>query len=81
MAPFMAEVKFAILSANIKADDSLAATFGTSCLPYKIFTLDGEKVGVVGYTSRETPALSRPGESTLVLSVQQTSSPSGGSCK
>lgn len=86
IAPFMAEVKFAILSANIKADDSLAATFGTSCLPYKIFTLGGEKVGVVGYTSRETPALSQPGESTLVLSVQQTvaggtSSPSGGSCK
>lgn len=84
MAPFMAEVKFAILSANIKADDSLAATFGASCLPYKIFTLGGEKVGVVGYTSQETPALSRPGESTLVLSVQQTvaggtSSPSGGS--
>lgn len=72
MAPFMAEAKFAVLSANIKADESLASTFGASCLPYKVFTLGGEKVGVVGYTSRETPALSRPGESTLVASVHQT---------
>lgn len=68
MAPFMKEVKFAVLSANIRPDRSLAATFGASCLPYKIFTVGGEKVGVVGYTSQETPALSRPGESRLVQS-------------
>lgn len=72
MTPFMKEVKFAVLGANIRPDDSLAATFGTSCLPYKIFTVGGEKVGVVGYTSQETPALSRPGESRFVLSVCQT---------
>lgn len=67
VAPFMKEVEFAVLSANIRPDHSLAATFGASCLPYKIFTVGGEKVGVVGYTSQETPALSRPGESRLVL--------------
>lgn len=63
MAPFLEDVQFAVLSANIRPDGTLAATFGASCLPYKIFTVGGEKVGVVGYTSRETPALSRPGES------------------
>ncbi|CAF89930.1 unnamed protein product, partial [Tetraodon nigroviridis] len=61
MAPFMEQAEFAVLSANIRADASLAATFGAACLPYKIFTLGGERVGVVGYTSQETPALSRPG--------------------
>ncbi|XP_029705660.1 5'-nucleotidase-like [Takifugu rubripes] len=61
MAPFMEDVRFAVLSANIRPDETLAATFGASCLPYKIFTVGGEKVGVVGYTSQETPALSRPG--------------------
>lgn len=65
MAPFMEDVEFAVLSANIRPDHTLAATFGTSCLPYKIFTVGGEKVGVVGYTSLETPALSSPGESSF----------------
>lgn len=63
----MEDARFALLSANIRPDDTLAATFGASCLPYKIFTVGGEKVGVVGYTSQETPALSKPGTSKLVL--------------
>lgn len=63
MAPFMEDAQFAVLSANIRPDQTLAASFGTSCLPYKIFTVGGEKVGVVGYTSVETPHLSSPGES------------------
>lgn len=67
MAPFMEDVQCAVLSANIRPDDTLAATFGASCLPYKIFTMGGEKVGVVGYTSQETPALSRPGTSKLIV--------------
>lgn len=67
MAPFMEDVRFPVLSANIRPDETLAATFGASCLPYKIFTVGGEKVGVVGYTSQETPALSRPGTSKLIV--------------
>ncbi|TWW68480.1 5'-nucleotidase [Takifugu flavidus] len=43
MAPFMEDVRFAVLSANIRPDETLAATFGASCLPYKIFTVGGEK--------------------------------------
>ncbi|XP_040921150.1 5'-nucleotidase [Toxotes jaculatrix] len=61
MKPFMEEIECPVLSANIKADTTLAPTFGKSYLPYKIFTVGAEKVGVVGYTSQETPALSRPG--------------------
>uniref|UniRef100_A0A7N6AYM2 5'-nucleotidase n=1 Tax=Anabas testudineus TaxID=64144 RepID=A0A7N6AYM2_ANATE len=61
MKPFMEEIECPVVSANIKADRTLAPTFGKSYLPYKILEVGGEKVGVVGYTSRETPALSRPG--------------------
>ncbi|XP_070781728.1 5'-nucleotidase-like isoform X2 [Enoplosus armatus] len=61
MKPFMEEIRCPVLSANIKPDQTLAQTFGKSYLPYKILTVGSEKVGVVGYTSRETPALSKPG--------------------
>lgn len=66
MNPFLQEIKCSVLSANIKPDETLASTFGSSLLPYKIFGIGNEKVGVVGYTSQETPALSKPGESTLL---------------
>lgn len=62
MKPFLEDVRFPVLSANIQPDETLAPTFGKSYLPYKIFTVGSERVGVVGYTSQETPALSRPGE-------------------
>uniref|UniRef100_A0A3Q0QTQ6 5'-nucleotidase n=1 Tax=Amphilophus citrinellus TaxID=61819 RepID=A0A3Q0QTQ6_AMPCI len=61
MRPFLEQIKCPILSANIKADHTLNSTFGITYLPYKIFTIGAQKVGVVGYTSRETSALSRPG--------------------
>lgn len=62
MKPFMEEIKCHVLSANIKPDKTLAPTFGAAYQPYKIFDVSGEKVGVVGYTSQETPALSQPGK-------------------
>lgn len=62
MKPFLEEVTFPVLSANIHPDETLTPTFGNSYLPYKIFAFGSERVGVVGYTSRETPDLSRPGE-------------------
>ncbi|XP_058469975.1 5'-nucleotidase [Solea solea] len=61
MAPFMQEVKFPMISANIKPDKTLAATFGVSYRPYTILQVGDQRVGVVGYTSQETPALSKPG--------------------
>ncbi|XP_049914963.1 snake venom 5'-nucleotidase-like [Epinephelus moara] len=61
MKPFMEQIKCPVLSANIKPDKTLAPTFGNSYLPYKILNVGGEMVGVVGYTSRETPDLSKPG--------------------
>ena len=61
MKPFLENIQFPILGANIKADSTLASTFGITYVPYKIFTVGGQRVGVVGYTSQETPTLSVPG--------------------
>lgn len=69
ITPFLKEVTFPVLSCNIKPDRTLNATFGTLYLPYKIFEVGGEKVAVVGYTSRETPALSSPGKWNLIFFV------------
>ncbi|XP_069371685.1 5'-nucleotidase [Paralichthys olivaceus] len=61
MKPFMEDIQCPVLSANIRPDATLAPTFGTSYLPYRILTVGGQRVGVVGYTSQETSSLSRPG--------------------
>lgn len=62
MKPFMENIQCPVLSANIKPDRNLAPTFGKSYQPYKILDVNGVKVGVVGYTAQETPALSRTGK-------------------
>ncbi|XP_030627986.1 5'-nucleotidase [Chanos chanos] len=59
--PFLQEVNFTVLSANIKADQTIAPQISGYYLPYKIFNVNSEKVAVIGYTSAETPALSLPG--------------------
>ncbi|XP_014909960.1 5'-nucleotidase [Poecilia latipinna] len=61
MEPFLRDINCSVLSANIRPDSTLASTFGAAFQPYKIFEVGGQRVGVVGYTSRETPALSQPG--------------------
>ncbi|XP_065125044.1 5'-nucleotidase [Paramisgurnus dabryanus] len=59
--PFLQKVNFTVLSANIKPDITIASQISGYYFPSKIFTVNSEKVGVVGYTSVETPALSLPG--------------------
>ncbi|KAM4866549.1 5'-nucleotidase [Thomomys bottae] len=59
--PLLKKANFPILSANIKAKGSLASQISGLYLPYKILNLGGEAVGIVGYTSNETPSLSNPG--------------------
>lgn len=59
--PLLKEAKFPILSANIKAKGPLASQISGLYLPYKILPVGDEVVGIVGYTSKETPVLSNPG--------------------
>ena len=61
------DVNCSILSANIKPHGSAAHKIEGYYLPYKIFDVGSEKVAVVGYTSRETPALSVPGKNNKVF--------------
>ncbi|XP_042362777.1 snake venom 5'-nucleotidase-like [Plectropomus leopardus] len=61
MKPFLEQIKFPVLSATIKPDETLASTFGSSFLPYKVLTVGSEMVGVVGYTTQETPQVSQSG--------------------
>ncbi|CAO2634090.1 Nt5e [Lemmus lemmus] len=59
--PLLRNVKFPILSANIKAKGSLEPQIAGLYLPYRVLSVGGENVGIVGYTSKETPFLSNPG--------------------
>ena len=59
--PLLKEVNFPILSANIKAKGPLASKISGLYSPYKILTVGDVVVGIVGYTSKETPFLSNPG--------------------
>ncbi|XP_008004708.2 5'-nucleotidase [Chlorocebus sabaeus] len=59
--PLLKEAKFPILSANIKAKGPLASQISGLYLPYKVLPVGDEVVGIVGYTSKETPFLSNPG--------------------
>ncbi|EHB05044.1 5'-nucleotidase [Heterocephalus glaber] len=59
--PLLQEAKFPILSANIKAKGPLASQISGLYLPYKVLSVGREVVGIVGYTSKETPFLSNPG--------------------
>ena len=61
LKPFIRKVNCKVLSANIRPDDTLASQVEGLYMPYTIFNVSGERVGVVGYTSKETPALSQPG--------------------
>ncbi|XP_063773036.1 5'-nucleotidase [Pseudophryne corroboree] len=61
VSPFLMNVKFPILSANIKPDEHIASNISGYFQPYKILTVSGEQIAVVGYTSKETPVLSDSG--------------------
>lgn len=46
--PLLRNVKFPILSANIKARGPLAPQISGLYLPYKVLSVGGEVVGIVG---------------------------------
>ncbi|XP_059587780.1 5'-nucleotidase isoform X2 [Alligator mississippiensis] len=60
--PLLKSVDFPILSANIKAKKTIASSITGYILPYKIVNVGSEKIGIVGYTTKETSFLSNPGD-------------------
>uniref|UniRef100_A0A8D0H4L0 Snake venom 5'-nucleotidase n=1 Tax=Sphenodon punctatus TaxID=8508 RepID=A0A8D0H4L0_SPHPU len=63
--PLLKNVNFSIVSANIKASRKLANNITGYFMPFKIVHFGSEKVGIVGYTTKETPFLSNPGQDLL----------------
>ncbi|XP_071379852.1 snake venom 5'-nucleotidase-like isoform X1 [Centroberyx affinis] len=59
--PFLQKVNCSMLSANIKADKTLAPKISGLYQPYTVLNVGSEKVAVIGYTTSETPVLSLPG--------------------
>ncbi|XP_032661145.1 5'-nucleotidase isoform X2 [Chelonoidis abingdonii] len=60
--PLLKNVNFSILSANIQASRSVASRIAGYFQPYKILRVGSEKIGIVGYTTKETSFLSNPGK-------------------
>ena len=60
LLPFLMNANFTILSSNINVDSE------PRIKPYVkksfVTTVGGEKIGVIGYTTKDTPMISQPGE-------------------
>ena len=59
LADYIKRAKFPVLSANITADSS--AVIAGLFKPWIIKEIDGQKIGIFGLTTEETPVLSSPG--------------------
>nr|XP_057946130.1 5'-nucleotidase [Doryrhamphus excisus] len=59
--PFLQNVNCSVVSANLKADQTLSAKLSGYYQPYTVIPVGSERVAVVGYTTAETPFLSQPG--------------------
>ncbi|KAM7403152.1 hypothetical protein PAMA_003871 [Pampus argenteus] len=55
-------VSCSVVNANMKPDQTLAQQLSGFYKPYAVFNVGSEKVAVVGYTTVETPFLSKPGQ-------------------
>uniref|UniRef100_A0A8D2KW63 Snake venom 5'-nucleotidase n=1 Tax=Varanus komodoensis TaxID=61221 RepID=A0A8D2KW63_VARKO len=60
--PLLKNINCSVVSANIKASKRLAKRIDGYYLPYKILKVGSERIGIVGYTTKETPVLSNPGQ-------------------
>ncbi|MEP9389783.1 5'-nucleotidase C-terminal domain-containing protein [Mesorhizobium sp. KR9-304] len=59
LAPFLDEIKFPVLSANVQA--SAASKVGDRIKPSLVLDVGGQKIGIVGAVTTDTPEISSPG--------------------
>ena len=59
LAPFLDVVKFPVLSANVKA--SAASKVGDRIKPSIVLDVGGQKIGIVGAVTTDTPEVASPG--------------------
>lgn len=60
LADFIEDTQFPVLSSNI--DASKHEKLKGLLKPYSVILVDGEKIGIVGYTTEDTAFISRPGD-------------------
>lgn len=59
LAPFLDVIKFPVLSANVKA--GAASKVGDRIKPSLVLEVGGEKIGIVGAVTNDTPEIASPG--------------------
>ncbi|PSJ60867.1 5'-nucleotidase C-terminal domain-containing protein [Pseudaminobacter soli (ex Li et al. 2025)] len=59
LAPFLDVIQFPVLSANVQA--SAAAKVGDRIKPSVVLEVGGQKIGIIGAVTTETPEISSPG--------------------
>jgi 5'-nucleotidase len=59
LAPFLDVIKFPVLSANVQA--SAAAKVGDRIKPSVVLDVGGQKIGIVGAVTNDTPEVASPG--------------------
>ncbi len=59
LVPFLDVIKFPVLSANVKA--SAASKVGDRIKPSIVIDVGGQKIGIIGAVTTETPEISSPG--------------------
>lgn len=59
LAPFLDVIQFPVLSANVKA--SAAAKVGDRIKPSIVLEVGGQKIGIVGAVTNDTPEIASPG--------------------
>ncbi|XP_046374001.2 snake venom 5'-nucleotidase-like [Haliotis rufescens] len=60
LIPLLNDVNFTVASANI--DATAEPRVNNKLVKHTVLTVDGEGIGIIGYTSRETPSISVPGQ-------------------
>ncbi|XP_071112386.1 snake venom 5'-nucleotidase-like [Haliotis cracherodii] len=60
LIPFLNDVNFTMASANI--DATAEPRVNNKLVKHTVLTVDGESIGIIGYTTRNTPLISSPGQ-------------------
>jgi len=64
LAPFLDVIKFPVLSANVAA--SVSSKVGDRIKPSMVIEVGGEKIGIVGAVTNDTPEIASPGPNILI---------------
>lgn len=64
LVPFLEEIKFPVLSANVLA--SAKSGVGDKIKPSMVIEVGGQKIGIVGAVTNDTPEIASPGPNILI---------------